>query len=218
TVHRLDQVYVDITQPVAQIATLRRQMADGIVKPDANGDAKAEVLLEDGDTYRHSGKLLFSGVAVDPGTGQVSLRALFPNPEQILLPGLFVRVRLAQGVDQQALVVPEQAILRTADGKSTVVLVKDGKATYTPVGVGPRAQNGYIIYQGVQAGDQLVVDGFQTIRPGAPVQPMPWKGAAGGQGGQATPPAADGAAPDAGQPAQAASDQPADTQTHLSGC
>src|SRR5690606_37187171 len=217
TVHRLDQVYVDITQPVAQIATLRRQMADGIVKPDANGDAKAEVLLEDGDTYRHSGKLLFSGVAVDPGTGQVNLRALFPNPEQILLPGLYVRVRLVQGVDQQALVIPEQAIQRTADGNSTVVLIKDGKAVFTPVQVGPRTEKGYIIYQGIQAGDQLMVEGFQKVRPGAPVQPMPWK-AQGGQAGQGAgqPPAA-GGQPGAEKPAGAEapdSGKPAEGQAH----
>ncbi|WP_368648894.1 efflux RND transporter periplasmic adaptor subunit [Castellaniella ginsengisoli] len=217
TVHRLDQVYVDITQPVAQIAELRRQIADGIVKPDANGDAQAEILLDRGTTYRHPGKLLFSGVAVDPGTGQVNLRALFPNPEQILLPGLYVRVRLAQGVDQQALVVPEQAIQRTSDGKNTVVLIKDGKAVFTPIEVGPRTEHGYIVYQGIQAGDQLMVEGFQKVRPGAPVQPMPWKqgqGAAAGQGG-AQPAAASGQ-PGAEKPAgdASAAAKPASGQAH----
>ena len=216
TVQRLDQVYVDITQPVAQIATLRRQIADGIVKPDANGDAQAEVLMDDGTAYRHSGKLLFSGVAVDPGTGQVNLRAVFPNPEQILLPGLYVRVRLVQGVDQQALVVPEQAIQRTADGNSSVVLVKDGKAAFTPVQVGPLTSKGYIIYKGLQAGDQLMVEGFQKVRPGAPVQPMPWK-AQGGQEGQsgAQAPAAGGQS-GAGKSADGkpAGEQPAASQAH----
>ena len=211
TVHRLDQVYVDITQPVDQIVDLRRQMADGTVKPDADGNAKAEVLLGGGAVYGHTGKLLFSGVSVDPGTGQVSLRALFPNPEQVLLPGLYVRVRLDQGVDQKALVVPEQAILRTADGKSTIVLVKEGKAEFIPIEVGPHTQGGYIIRQGIEAGDQLVVEGFQKIRPGAPVQPMPWKGAgakndAAGQGEQ---PAAAGEQPDA---AKAGADKPADAK------
>ncbi|WP_322999841.1 efflux RND transporter periplasmic adaptor subunit [Castellaniella sp.] len=175
TVHRLDEVYVDVTQPVAQISELRRQIADGVITPDAQGNPRAEVLLDDGRVYRHDGKLLFSGVAVDPGTGQVNLRALFPNPEQILLPGLYVRVRLAQGTDPKALIVPEQAIQRTADGNNTVVVVKDGKAVFIPVQVGPRSGQGYIVYDGVQAGDQIVVEGFQKIRPGAPVQPMPWK-------------------------------------------
>lgn len=190
TVQRLDEVYVDITQPVAQLSTLRRQLAEGILKPDAQGNTQAEVLLDDGETYRHTGKLLFSGVSVDPGTGQVNLRALFPNPEQILLPGLYVRVRLIQGVDQKALVVPEQAIQRTADGHSTIVKVTDGKAVFTPVELGPRAGQGYIVYQGLRAGDQVVVEGFQKIRPGAPVQPMPWKpegAAAQGGAGPAAP-------------------------------
>lgn len=211
TVQRLDQVYVDITQPVAQIATLRRQIADGIVKPDANGDTQAEVKLDGGTTYRHPGKLLFSGVAVDPGTGQVNLRALFPNPEQILLPGLFVRVSLVQGTDQQALVVPEQAIQRTSDGKSTVVLIKDDKAVFTPIEVGPRTQGGYVVYQGIQAGDQLMVEGFQKVRPGAPVQPMPWKKALAGAGQAGAQPPAQGTQPGADK---LAGDKPADGQAH----
>ncbi|MGB3741298.1 MAG: efflux RND transporter periplasmic adaptor subunit, partial [Castellaniella sp.] len=98
TVQRLNEVYVDISQPVAQISLLRRQIADGVIQPDAQGDTQATVLLEDGTQYRHPGKLLFSGVSVDPGTGQVNLRAQFPNPEQILLPGLYVRVQVAQGM------------------------------------------------------------------------------------------------------------------------
>ncbi len=216
TVQRLDQVYVDITQPVAQIAKLRRQIADGIVKQDANGDAQAEVLLDGGAAYRHPGKLLFSGVSVDPGTGQVNLRALFPNPEQILLPGLYVRVRLVQGVDQQALVVPDQAIQRTADGNSSVVLIKEGKAVFTPVQVGPLTDKGYIIYKGLQAGDQLMVEGFQKVRPGAPVQPMPWKAQSGqeGQGGAQAPAA--GGQPGAEKSAggKPAGDQPATAQAH----
>lgn len=208
TVHRLDQVYVDITQPVAQISTLRRQIADGVVKPDAQGDTQAEVLMEDGSVYRHQGKLLFSGVAVDPGTSQVNLRALFPNPEQILLPGLYVRVRLAQGFDPQALIVPEQAIQRTADGNSTVVLVKDGQAAFMPIQVGPRTGQGYIVYEGIQAGDSLVVEGFQKIRPGAPVQPVPWQNPSAAQSG-AQPGAA---APSADQPADQKPAADADTQ------
>ncbi|CAM5180888.1 Membrane fusion protein (Multidrug efflux system) OS=Castellaniella defragrans OX=75697 GN=HNR28_002358 PE=3 SV=1 [Castellaniella defragrans] len=196
TVQRLDQVYVDITQPVAQLSTLRRQLADGVLKPDAEGNAQAEVLMDDGQAYRHAGKLLFSGVSVDPGTGQVNLRAQFPNPEQILLPGLYVRVRLIQGVDQKALVVPAQAIQRSADGRNTIVRVKDGKADFTPVELGPQSGQGYIVYKGLQAGDQVVVEGFQKIRPGAPVQPMPWK---------AAPSAAPGAAAAPGAPAGAKS-------------
>ena len=205
TVQRLDQVYVDITQPVAQLSTLRRQLADGILKPDDQGNAQAEVLMDDGQAYRHSGKLLFSGVSVDPGTGQVNLRALFPNPEQILLPGLYVRVRLIQGVDQKALVVPEQAIQRSADGRNTIVRVKDGKAEFAPVELGPQSGQGYIVYKGLQAGDQVVVEGFQKIRPGAPVQPIPWKEAPSGAAGSAAPPAASPSSTKKGTDGQGAS-------------
>uniref|UniRef100_UPI0033415B16 efflux RND transporter periplasmic adaptor subunit n=1 Tax=Castellaniella defragrans TaxID=75697 RepID=UPI0033415B16 len=198
TVQRLDQVYVDITQSTNEIFTMRRQIADGILTPDANGDTPAQVLFDSGNLYQQDGKLLFSGITVDPGTSQVSLRALFPNPDELLLPGMYVRVRLAQGTDAQALVVPAQAIQRGGDGSSNLVLIKDGKAVITPVSVGPRYNDGYIISRGLAAGDQVVVEGFQKIRPGAPVQAMPW--AAQGQGAapdaQAQPPAQDGARQD----------------------
>ncbi|HUH39920.1 MAG TPA: efflux RND transporter periplasmic adaptor subunit, partial [Castellaniella sp.] len=122
TVQRLDQVYVDIPQSTTEISNMRRQIASGALKPDANGDAPARILLDDGTLYKQDGKLLFSGVTVDPSTSQVNLRALFPNPDQILLPGMYVRVRLTQGVDEQALVVPAQALQRGSDGSSSLVL------------------------------------------------------------------------------------------------
>ncbi|MFA7436758.1 efflux RND transporter periplasmic adaptor subunit [Castellaniella sp.] len=181
-VHRFNEVYVDITQPVSELATLRNQIARGEIRPDSQGNSRVTILLGDGQPYEHAGTLLFSGIAVDPGTGQVNLRALFPNPEETLLPGLYVRVLLDQGSDDQALVVPQQAILRTPDGNSTVVLVQDDKAAYVPVQLGPRSGGGYVVYKGLKAGDQLVVAGFQKIRPGAPVQPTPWKDPAAGSG------------------------------------
>lgn len=194
TVQRLDEVYIDVTQSTAEISDMRRRIADGILKLDEQGRTPAQALLEGGQVYSHPGKLLFSGLMVDPSTSQVSLRALFPNPDQILLPGMYVRVRLAQGTDPKALIVPEQAVQRSVDGGSNVVVVKDGKATYVPVSVGPRSGNGFIIYDGLKAGDQLVVEGFQKLRPGAPVQAMPWKqgaqpGAAAGNGAAAHEPA-----------------------------
>lgn len=174
-IHRFDEVYVDITQPVGQLAQLRKQVESGNLKRDSDGDTPANIMLDGGVQYGHSGKLLFSGVSVDPGTGQVNLRALFPNPEQELLPGLYVRVQLPQGIKEKALVVPLQAIQRAADGKSTVVVVKDDKATFTPVEVGSQTEEGYIINEGLEAGDMVVTEGFQKIRPGAPVQVMPPK-------------------------------------------
>lgn len=203
-VQQLDRVYVDITRSTTQLSQLRRAMADGILSQSPEGDAIAQVLLDDGSTYNHDGRLLFSGVTVDPTTGQVNLRAEFANPEQILLPGMYVRVRLQQGVDKKALLVPQQAIQRTADGLSSLMVVKEGKVQPVAVAVGPQVKGSSIIYKGLNPGDVVVVEGFQKIRPGAAVQPMPWKpgsahagapaaGAPGATGGQA--PKAGGDAP-----------------------
>ncbi len=174
TIHSFDQVYVDFTQSVEDMSALRRQVANGQVKPAADDAEEVYLKFNDGSTYKHNGRLMFSGIAVDPGTGQVNLRAIFPNQEELLLPGLYVRVQIKQGTDPEALIVPEQAILRTPDGNSTLVVVKDDKANYIPVQLGPRAEGGYIIYDGIQADDVVVVAGFQKIRPGAPVKALPW--------------------------------------------
>jgi membrane fusion protein (multidrug efflux system) len=212
TVQQLDRVYVDVTRSTTQLAQLRRALAEGILSQSPEGDAIAQVLLEDGSTYGHDGKLLFSGVTVDPTTGQVNLRAIFPNPDQILLPGMYVRVRLQQGVDEKALLVPQQAIQRTADGLSSLMVVKEGKVQPVAVSVGTQVGGSSIIYKGLNPGDVVVVEGFQKIRPGAAVQPMPWKVASGnapasGVQGPGQPAAAQ---PAAGAPAGGpASEQPA---------
>lgn len=209
TVQQLDRVYVDVTRPTAELAQLRKALADGTLERAGEEAAKATILLEDGSTYDHTGKLLFSGVAVDPTTGQVNMRAEFPNPDEILLPGMYVRVLLEQGVDEQALMVPQQALQRTADGKGALMLVKDGQVHATPVTTGPAVDGKWMITSGLSAGDVVVVEGFQKIRPGVPVQPMPWQpGAKPGQGqaaqGQSQqPPAQAGGDAGAGQPAQA---------------
>ncbi|MGB3291138.1 MAG: efflux RND transporter periplasmic adaptor subunit [Burkholderiaceae bacterium] len=184
TVQQLSRVYVDITRSTTQLAQLRRAMAEGVLKQA--GDPAAQVLLEDGTPYDRPGKLLFSGVSVDPTTGQVNLRAVFDNPDQILLPGMYVRVRLQQGVDDKALLVPQQAIQRTSDGLSSLLIVKDGKVAPVTVTVGAQVKGQSIIYKGLNPGDVVIVEGFQKIRPGSAVQPMPWKGQqAAGQGADA---------------------------------
>ncbi|WP_237173115.1 efflux RND transporter periplasmic adaptor subunit [Paracandidimonas lactea] len=206
TVQQIDQVYVDVNRSTAQLAELRRALASGELRQAGEGAAAVEVLLEDGSVYDHPAKLLFSGISVDPTTGQVRLRTVAENPGHILLPGMYVRVRLSQGVDDKALVVPKQALQRTADGLSSLVVVREGKAASVTVDVGAEVQDGYIITKGLNPGEQVIVEGFQKIRPGAPVQPMPWKaqgvgeatpqGGAQAQGGKPngqTPPAAPGA-------------------------
>ena len=176
SVQQLDEVYVDITRSTAQLAQLRKAMDSGMLTRSNDGAALARIVLEDGSVYAQDGKLLFSGVSVDPSTGQVSLRAQFKNTDQILLPGMYVRVRLQQGVDEKALLVPPQAIQRTADGLSTLMVVKEGKVAPIAVQVGPESKGKSIIYKGLNPGDVVIVEGFQKIRPGAPVQAMPWNG------------------------------------------
>src|SRR5690606_125413 len=174
-VQQLDKVYVDVTRSTTELAALRRALAAGTLTQSSDGNAVVQAVLEDGSPYANPGKLLFSGVTVDPGTGQVSMRAEFPNPDQILLPGMYLRVRVPQGVDDNALKVPQQAVQRTADGRSNLIVVREGKAQSVPVSTGMIVDGETIITQGLKAGEQVVVEGFQKIRPGAPVQPMPWK-------------------------------------------
>src|SRR5690606_14793770 len=174
-VQQLDKVYVDVTRSTTELAALRRALAAGTLTQSSDGNAVVQAVLEDGSVYQENGKLLFSGVTVDPGTGQVSMRAEFPNPDQILLPGMYLRVRVPQGVDEKALRVPQQAVQRTADGLSSLYVVRDGKVHVLAVSTGTVVDGQTIITKGLKSGDQVVVEGFQKIRPGAPVQPIPWK-------------------------------------------
>lgn len=212
TVQQIDRVYVDLTRSTTELAQLRKALASGVLEQTPGGAAKVQVLLEDGSRYSEEGQLLFSGITVDPTTGQVNLRAEFANKNEILLPGMYVRVQLQQGIDEKALLVPQQAVQRTADGRSSLMLVKDGKATPSPVTVGAEIDGKYIITSGLAAGDVVVVEGFQKIRPGAAVQGMPWKEpgqpgagapAGGGQPASAQPGAAkpDAVKPEAAKPA-----------------
>ncbi len=208
TVQQLDPVYVDFTQSTAELATLRRAFASGQLQQVGKDTARATVVLEDGTEYSHPGKLLFTGITVDPSTGQVNLRAEVPNPDGILLPGMYVRVRLEQGVNDKALVVPQQALQRTADGSQSLMLVKDNKIEQLPVTTGGAIKNSWLITSGLKAGDVVVVEGFQKIRPGAPVQVSQWsKNGAPAPGGQpaAQPgakPAAPAESPKPAEPAQ----------------
>ncbi|MGB3817727.1 efflux RND transporter periplasmic adaptor subunit [Achromobacter pulmonis] len=209
TVQQLDPIYVDFTQSTSDLAALRRAFASGKLQQVGKDAARATVVLEDGSEYDHAGKLLFTGITVDPSTGQVNLRAEVPNPDGILLPGMYVRVRLEQGVDDKALMVPQQALQRTADGSQSLMLVKDNKIEQLPVTTGGAIKDKWIITSGLKAGDVVVVEGFQKIRPGAPVQASPWNksGAAPAADGQPAQPGAKPAEPGA-KPAEPAQQAP----------
>jgi len=193
-VQQLDPIYVDFTQSTTELAQLRRALASGQLQKIGDDAAQAKVVLEDGSEYKHAGKLLFTGITVDPSTGQVNLRAEFPNPENDLLPGMYVRVRLAQGVDNQALLVPQQALQRTPDGLQSLMLVRDDKVASVNVTTAGVSNGRWIITSGLKAGDVVIVEGFQKIRPGAPVKVSQWSP---GQAGQPAQPAQSGQTPPA---------------------
>jgi membrane fusion protein (multidrug efflux system) len=189
-VQQLDPIYVDFTQSTTELAALRKAFASGVLQQVDGASALARVVLEDGSEYSHPGKLLFTGITVDPGTGQVNLRAEFPNPDEDLLPGMYVRVRLPQGVTEHALLVPAQALQRTPDGRQSLMLVRDNKVDQVPVTTGEMLEGRYVITSGLKAGDVVVVEGFQKVRPGAPVQVTQWNAPGLGAGQGAAPAAA----------------------------
>ncbi len=171
TVQQLDPIYVDVTQTSAELLRLQRQIADGTLQRDAAGQARVKLLLEDGSTYEQEGKLQFSELQVDPASGSVTLRAQFPNPKRQLLPGMYVRALVQTGVQAQALLAPQAAVSRDAKGNATAFVVgKDGKAEARQLQTGAVINGQWLVTSGLAAGDQLIVDGLQRLRPGAPVQ------------------------------------------------
>lgn len=202
-VQQLDPIYVDFTQSTADLAKLRKAFASGELEKLGDNAARVSVVQEDGSIYDHPGKLLFTGITVDPTTGQVNLRAEVPNPDHLLLPGMYVRVRLDQGVDQKGLLVPQQALQRTSDGLQSLMLVKDNRVSQVTVTTGGVIKDSWIITSGLNAGDVVVVSGFQKIRPGAPVIASPWTPGAPDKAAPPSPAKPDGAAP----PAQPTSEQ-----------
>jgi membrane fusion protein, multidrug efflux system len=176
TVHQLDPVYADFTQSAGDLQQLRRDLESGAleqVEPDA---AKVRLVLDDGTLYPLAGKLLFSDASVDPGTGQVTLRGEFPNPKGELLPGMYVRVQIQQGTDGDALAVPQQAVQRNDIGGSEVYVVRpDNRAVVKPMRAGRVVDEQWLVLDGLDPGDRVVVEGFQKFEPGDVVDPVPWQ-------------------------------------------
>ncbi|WP_244478308.1 efflux RND transporter periplasmic adaptor subunit [Methylobacterium sp. Leaf113] len=171
TIQQLDPIYVDITQSVGELNKLRRDLASGELSRLSADTANVHLIMDDGTLYGSAGKLLFSDVTADPSTGQVTLRVLFPNPHDELFPGMYVRARIKQGIDTDALAVPQQAIQRTNDGKAEVWVVRDdSKVMLQPVEVGPVVDNQWVIRSGLKAGDRVVVEGVQKITAGQQVK------------------------------------------------
>ncbi len=174
TIQQLDPIYADFTQPAADLIRLRKALEDGQLMTGEN-EAEVKLLLDDGTPYAQSGRLLFSEAAVDETTGQVTLRGEFPNPDGDLLPGMYVRVQIQQGVEKQAFAVPQQAVQRDPGGQASVLVVgEDNKVEQRRVNVGRALGDRWVISQGLKAGDKVVADGFQKTAPGATVNPQPW--------------------------------------------
>jgi membrane fusion protein (multidrug efflux system) len=173
TIQQLDPVYFDFTQSSTDVLRLRRALAAGTVKSLEPGTAQVTLLLEDGSKYPHPGKLLFSDISVDPSTGMVSLRAQFPNPERLLLPGMFARGRLEQAVNEQAITVPQRAATRTAGGAASVLVVNnENKVEARSVTLGSAVGDKWVVTKGLQPGERIVLEGLQKARPGSTVKPV----------------------------------------------
>ncbi len=170
SVRQLDPVYVDITQSSQDLLRLRAQFTNGELRSAAE-EAPVRLKLENGAMYPHEGRLQFTDVSVDESTGMVSLRALFPNPEHILLPGMYVRAVIAEGVDENALLVPQRALRRDPKGQASVLLVDGGgKVDVRLVDVGRTVGDSWQVLSGLKPGDRVIVEGGQNVRPGRSVK------------------------------------------------
>jgi membrane fusion protein (multidrug efflux system) len=175
TIQQLDPIYADFTQSVTEANQLKRELAKGRLKQTSPDEAVVHLTFEDGTAYPKDGHLLFTDVSVDPGTGQVTLRGQFPNPNAELLPGMYVRVLIEEAIDTHAITVPVQAVQRNNAGGSEVYAVNDeGRAVLQPVRAGRILGDQIVIDEGLQPGNRVIVDGFQKLTPGTLVHAVPW--------------------------------------------
>lgn len=174
TIQQLDPIYVDIAQSSTDMLRLQRQLANGELVKDDKNQAEVTLTLEDGSQYPEHGRLKVSEASVDPSTGSVVLRAVFPNPRRELLPGMFVRTQLSQGTRSAALLVPQRGVSHNPKGEATVLIVDRDEKVAERVVTADRSINGeWLITAGLAAGDRVIVDGLQKAKPGAPVKAVP---------------------------------------------
>ena len=174
-VTQLDPIYCDFTESSTELLRLRRELDSGALKTAAPGEAKVTLVLDDGTTYSQPGKLLFSDVTVDPSSGMVTLRAEFPNPDHLLLPGMFARGRLEQAVDSQAITVLQRGVSVGANGVATAMVVgADGKAELRVITLGQAVGNKWVVTGGLKAGESVIVEGLQKVMPAMVVKPVPF--------------------------------------------
>ncbi len=184
TIEQTDPIYANFTQPSSEVARLRDAFNSGTLKPSESG--RVDLVFDDGTRYAHPGRLLFTDMAVDPGTGSIQMRAVFPNVGRKLLPGTFVHVRVPQAVAPGALKVPQKAVQSGAQGQYVMVIDSDGKAAIRPIKTGAMAGTDWIVTEGLSGGEKVILTGLQKARPGAPVKVVGAEGTA----AKASPPVA----------------------------
>ena len=175
TIQRLDPMYVDVPQSTAELLRLRRSTEEGRLDPNGAGQKKVRLILDDGRPYPLEGTLQFRDVTVDPTTGSVVLRAVFPNPKGILLPGMYVRAVVQEGVRRQAILVPQQGVSRDPKGNPLVLVVdNEGKVQQRMITTDRAIGDQWLVASGLAAGEKVIVEGMQKARPGATVKTVPF--------------------------------------------
>jgi membrane fusion protein (multidrug efflux system) len=189
TIQQLGSMYVDVTQSSSDLLKLKQNLANGVMKK--SDSTRVKLLLEDGSTYPVTGTLKFSEVTVDQSTGSVTLRAVFPNPKQALLPGMFVRAVLEEGVDENAILIPQRGVTRNPKGEAMVMTVgAEEKVEPRPIKVVRTVGDSWLVSDGLKAGDRVILEGLQKARPGTQVKAVPFGSAPAAAPGGAPQPAA----------------------------
>ena len=170
TVQQLDPIYVDVTQSSNDFLRLKQELANGSLKQEG-GKAKVELVTNDGSKYPQTGTLEFSDVSVDQTTGSITLRAIFPNPDMTLLPGMFVRAKLEEGTRPNAILVPQQGVTRTPRGDASAMVIGEGdKVEVRQITAEQAIGDKWLVTDGLKEGDRVIVSGLQKVRPGAQVK------------------------------------------------
>ena len=170
TIEQLDPIYVNFSQSSADMLAIRREIAQGSLKVPALGRVEVTLVLEDGSEYRHRGHLDFLDLSIDQATGTAAVRAEFPNPERILLPGQFVRARIEAGVRPNTFLIPQRAVQLSPGGAAVMIATSDNTVARRTVKLGALQGDSWVVLEGLQAGDRVIVDGLQKVQPGAPVR------------------------------------------------
>jgi len=187
TIQKIDPMYVDVTQSTTDILKLRRKLQEGQLSRNSN-QQQVRLILDDGSEYPFKGKLQFQDITVDPTTGSVILRIVFPNPKGLLMPGMFVRAIVEEGVHKNAILVPQQAVSRDPKGNPlTLTVDKEGKVQQKPLTLDRAIGSEWLVSSGLEPGDKVIVEGMLKVKPGIPVKAVPFD--TGGKTEQANPPA-----------------------------